>query len=172
MKRLRISGYVRRQKNPEANGSEHNRYANILNREFYAERPTQKVVTDLTYMKHKGKWHSSAGYCNLLKSYNVIQSMSKAETPRDNAVIESFFERFKDVLRSQTLMRYPLCNRKICFKGTQDFCPLSFLRYMILSHSAATMHQNLRPLEFPKALPYYLSFGFRRKVLYINSFLL
>ncbi|MBS7298483.1 MAG: integrase core domain-containing protein [Eubacteriales bacterium] len=37
---------------------------------------------------------------NLLKSYNVIQSMSRAGTPRDNAVIESFFGRFKDVLRS------------------------------------------------------------------------
>ncbi|MBQ7974192.1 MAG: integrase core domain-containing protein, partial [Clostridia bacterium] len=39
-------------------------------------------------------------YCNLLKSYHVIQSMSRAGTPRDNAVIESFFGRFKDVLRS------------------------------------------------------------------------
>lgn len=34
------------------------------------------------------------------KSYNVIQSMSRAGTPRDNAVVESFFGRFKDVLRS------------------------------------------------------------------------
>ena len=115
----------------------------------------QKIVTDVTYIKHQGKWHyfacyldlfnneildwelsdtfdnllvmkpakrilekakstatpillhsdqgvqySSAGYCNLLKSYNTIQSMSRAGTPRDNAVIESFFGRFKDVLRS------------------------------------------------------------------------
>ena len=48
----------------------------------------------------QGVQYSSAGYCNLLKSYNVIQSMSRAGTPRDNAVIESFFGRFKDVLRS------------------------------------------------------------------------
>ena len=155
MKRLGILGYVRKQKSPETIGSEHNRYANILNREFHSEKPMQKIVTDVTYIKHKGKWHylacyldlfnneildyelsdtfdnflvmkpakrilekakstetqillhsdqgvqySSAGYCNLLKSYNVIQSMSRAGTPRDNAVIESFFGRFKDVLRS------------------------------------------------------------------------
>ena len=155
MKRLGITGYMRQQKSPETEGSEHIRYSNILNREFNAEKPMQKIVTDVTYIKHKGKWHylacyldlfnneildyelsdtfdnflvmkpakrilekakstetqillhsdqgvqySSAGYCNLLKSYNVIQSMSRAGTPRDNAVIESFFGRFKDVLRS------------------------------------------------------------------------
>ena len=155
MKRLGISGYVRKQKNPDTEGAEHDKFANVLNREFYAEKPMQKIVTDVTYIKFKGKWYylacyldlfnneildyelsdvfdnflvmkpakrilekakstvtpillhsdqgaqySSAGYCNLLKSYNTIQSMSRAGTPRDNAVIESFFGRFKDVLRS------------------------------------------------------------------------
>ena len=155
MNRLGITGYVRKQKNPEAEGSEHDKFANVLNRNFRSEKPMQKIVTDVTYIRHKGKWHyfacyldlynneildwelsdtfdnflvmkpakrllekakstatpillhsdqgvqySSAGYCNLLKSYNVIQSMSRAGTPRDNAVIESFFGRFKDVLRS------------------------------------------------------------------------
>ncbi len=154
MKRLNITGYVRKSANPVVPGAEHNRYANILNRQFYADKPMQKVVTDVTYIKHRNKWYylacyidlfnreildyelgdtfdnflvmkpakrilekakstdtqllfhsdqgvqySSAGYCNLLKSYNVIQSMSRAGTPRDNAVIESFFGRFKDVLR-------------------------------------------------------------------------
>ena len=155
MKRLGIKGYVRKQKSPATAGAEHNRFPNILNREFYSDKPIQKVVTDVTYIKHKNKWYylalyldlfnneildwelsdtfdnflvmkpakrilekaksteaqilfhsdqgvqySSAGYCNLLKSYNVIQSMSRAGTPRDNAVIESFFGRFKDVMRS------------------------------------------------------------------------
>lgn len=155
MQRLSIKGYVRKRKCPLPNGNEHNRYSNILNRKFYADKPLQKIVTDVTYIKHKGKWnylvcfidlfnreildwelsdtfdnflvmkpakrilekakstdsqillhsdqgvqYSSAGYCNLLKSYNAIQSMSRAGTPRDNAVIESFFGRFKDVMRS------------------------------------------------------------------------
>ena len=155
MKRLGIHGYTRRRKSPVAmSGMEHVRYGNILNRNFRAERPLEKIVTDVTYIKHKGKWYyltgyldlfnneivawelsdtfdnllvmnpaerllkqkkstehpilfhsdqgvqySSAGYCNLLKEYNVIQSMSRAGIPRDNAVMESFWGRFKDTLR-------------------------------------------------------------------------
>lgn len=155
MKRLGIKGYDRRQKYPTTTGAEHDRFPNILDRKFYSDKPMQKVVTDVTYIKYRNKWYylavyldlfnneildwelsdtfdnflvmkpakrilkkakstgtqillhsdqgvqySSAGYCNLLKSYNAIQSMSRAGTPRDNAVIESFFGRFKDVLRS------------------------------------------------------------------------
>jgi len=156
MKRLGITGYIRKKKHSAVNeGKEHYRFGNILNREFRAEKPMQKIVTDVTYIRHKGKWYylacfmdlfnneildyelsdvfdnflvmkparrilekvkgtdtpillhsdqgvqySSAGYCNLLKEYNVIQSMSRAGVPRDNAVIESFFGRFKDVMSS------------------------------------------------------------------------
>ena len=159
MKRLGIHGYTRRRKSPVAmSGMEHVRYGNILNRNFRAERPLEKIVTDVTYIKHKGKWYylagyldlfnndivawelsdtfdnllvmnpaerllkqkkstehpilfhsdqgvqySSAGYCNLLKEYNVIQSMSRAGMPRDNAVMESFWGRFKDTLRKHFL---------------------------------------------------------------------
>lgn len=49
----------------------------------------------------QGNQYTSAGYQALLREYNAIQSMSRAGTPRDNAVIESFFGRFKDVLRFQ-----------------------------------------------------------------------
>ena len=155
MRRLGIKGYVRKMKKPESTGEEHDRFPNILNRKFYADKPMQKIVTDVTYIQNNGKWfylacyldlfnneildwelsdtfdnylvmkpakrilekakstgtqillhsdqgvqYSSAGYCNLLKSYNTIQSMSRAGTPRDNAVIESFFGRFKDVMSS------------------------------------------------------------------------
>jgi len=154
MKRIGIHGYTRRRKSPVASGLEHIRHPNILNRNFNAEKPMQKIVTDVTYIKHSGKWYylagyldlfnneivewelsdtfdnflvmkpaerllkkrmstehqvllhsdqgvqySSAGYCNLLKEYGVIQSMSRAGNPRDNAVMESFWGRFKDTLR-------------------------------------------------------------------------
>ena len=164
MKQLRIHGYTRRRK-ATATGTnlEHIRYANVLNRKFKAEKPMQKIVTDVTYIKHNGKWYylagyldlfnneilewelsdtfdnflvmkpaerllkrkmstehqvllhsdqgvhySSAGYCNLLKEYNVIQSMSRAGNPRDNAVMESFWGRFKDTLRKH--FRYWECD--------------------------------------------------------------
>ena len=154
MKRLGIHGYTRRSNAPNATGLEHSRYPNVLNRNFKAEKPLQKIVTDVTYIKHNGKWHylagyldlfnneivewelsdtfdnflvmkpaerllkrkmstehqfllhsdqgvqySSTGYCNLLKEYNVIQSMSRAGNPHDNAVMERFWGRFKDTLR-------------------------------------------------------------------------
>lgn len=153
MKRLGIHGYTRRSKVVSTQGLEHTRYANILNRRFKAEKPMEKIVTDVTYIKHRGKWYylagyldlfnneivewelsdtfdnflvmkpaerllkkmstehqvllhsdqgvqySSAGYCNLLKEYNAIQSMSRAGNPHDNAAMESFWGRFKDTLR-------------------------------------------------------------------------
>lgn len=154
MKRLKIHGYTRRKKNPSAgSGMEHMRYPNLLQRNFKATAPMQKVVTDVTYIKFGGKWfylaayldlynneilewelsdtfdnllvmkpaerllkrtestehqvllhsdqgvqYSSAGFCNLLTKYNAIQSMSRAGTPHDNAVMESFWGRFKDAL--------------------------------------------------------------------------
>ena len=155
MRRLNIKGYYRRPKYSfSGSGLLHSRFPNILKRNFKSDAPLQKVVTDVTYIKHKGKWYylcayldlynneilewelsdsfdnllvmrpaerllkrtestthpillhsdqgvqySSAGYSNLLKTYNVIQSMSRAGTPRDNAVMESYWRRFKDTLR-------------------------------------------------------------------------
>ena len=163
---------MRKQKQPEGSGSEHGTFKNELNRKFHAEAPMQKIVTDVTYLQHKGKWYyfacyldlfnnesldwelsdtfdnflvmkpakrilektkstetpilfhsdqgvqySSAGYCNLLKSYNIIQSMSRAGTPRDNAVIESFFRQIQRCsafsFRLLPVRRPPLC----CFRG-------------------------------------------------------
>ena len=156
MKRLGIHGYTRKQKLPTSySGMEHLRYPNILGRNFKADKPMQKIVTDVTYIKHRGKWfylaayldlynneivewelsdtfdnllimhpaerllkktestehqvllhsdqgvqYSSAGFCNLLSRYSVIQSMSRAGNPYDNAVMESFWGRFKDALRT------------------------------------------------------------------------
>jgi len=131
-------------------------HQNVLNREFQAQKPLQKIVSDITYIKYNRKWfyfvcyldlfnneivewelsetfdcrfviqsarrllekakhnndpmllHSdqglqyvSFGFSETLKEYGVTQSMSRVGTPRDNAVIESFLGRFKDVLRFQ-----------------------------------------------------------------------
>lgn len=153
MRRLGIQGFIRKNKNSVPTGTEHYLFPNILNRKFSSDMPLEKVVTDVTYLKHKGKWYywacyldlynneilewelsdtfdnflvinpakrllektkstkhpillhsdqgvqySSAGFRNLLQEYNVTQSMSRAGTPHDNAVMESFWGRFKDVL--------------------------------------------------------------------------
>lgn len=68
-------------------------------------KPAKRILekaksTDIKIIFHndQGVQYSSAGYCNLFKSYNFIQSISRANVPRDNTVIESFFGRFKDVI--------------------------------------------------------------------------
>ena len=113
MRRLKIHGYTRRQKTAAAGSNmEHIRYPNVLNRNFKAEKPMQKIVTDVTYIKHNGKWHYLAGHLDLFNNeivewelsdafdnFLVIQSMSRAGNPRDNAVMESFWGRFKGALR-------------------------------------------------------------------------
>ena len=70
----------------------------------------RKMSTEHQVLLHSDQsvQYSSAGYCNLLKEYNVIQSMSRAGNPRDNAVMESFWGRFKDTLRKH--FRYLECD--------------------------------------------------------------
>lgn len=46
----------------------------------------------------QGSQFASLGYSQLLKAYNVKQSMSRAGNPRDNAVAESLIGHLKDVL--------------------------------------------------------------------------
>ena len=82
---------------------------------FLVMKPAQRILakrksTEAPILFHsdQGVQYSSAGYTNLLKSYNVVQSMSRAGVPRDNAVIESFFGRFKDVLSSH--FKYRKCD--------------------------------------------------------------
>ena len=157
MKRRNIRGYTRKARYLYSSGKEHHIHPNISNRKFNTLDPLRKVVSDITYIKHKGKcyylicylylfnneviewelsdslgvkfvldsaqkgfWknkvctdypiflHSDQGiqctssaYQALLREYNVVQSMSRAGNPKDNAVMESFFGRFKDVLSFQ-----------------------------------------------------------------------
>ena len=62
-------------------------------------KQTESTPHQVLFHSDQGVQYSSAGYCNLLKRYNVLQSMSRAGTPHDNAVMESFWGRFKDTLR-------------------------------------------------------------------------
>ena len=76
MKRLGIKGYDRKQKSPASEGAEHDKYPNILNRKFYSDKPMQKVVTDVTYIKHKGKWHYLACYLDLFNNEIIDYELS------------------------------------------------------------------------------------------------
>ena len=64
-----------------------------------SSKKTESTDHPVLLRSDQGVQYSSAGYCNLLSQYNVIQSMSRAGNPYDNAVMESFWSRFKDTLR-------------------------------------------------------------------------
>ena len=67
----------------------------------------KRMSNDCPMLLHsdQGSQYSSAGYHSLLKLYNVTQSMSRAGTPHDNAVMESIFGWFKEFLRAEYLSR-------------------------------------------------------------------
>ena len=72
---------------------------------FLVMKPAERLLKKAESTEHQvllhsdqGVQYSSAGFCNLLTKYNAIQSMSRAGTPHDNAVMESFWGRFKDAL--------------------------------------------------------------------------
>ena len=67
----------------------------------------KRMSNDCPMLLHsdQGSQYSSAGFHSLLKLYNVTQSMSRAGTPHDNAVMESVFGWFKEFLRVEYLSR-------------------------------------------------------------------
>lgn len=67
----------------------------------------KRMSSDCPMLLHsdQGSQYSSAGFHSLLKLYNVTQSMSRAGTPHDNAVMESVFGWFKEFLRAEYLNR-------------------------------------------------------------------
>lgn len=70
------------------------------------KRKEMSIDCPMLLHSDQGSQYSSAGYHSLLKLYNVTQSMSRAGTPHDNAVMESIFGWFKEFLRAEYLKRY------------------------------------------------------------------
>lgn len=161
MQRLHIQAKTRKTRPSPTLGTENPKFPNILNRQFGAQQPLTRIVTDITQFRYQkqtyyfvcyldlfnneilewnvrtdetmqlilpplrrllkrkrmssdcpmllhsdqGSQYSSAGFHALLKLYNVTQSMSRAGTPHDNAVMESIFGWFKEFLRAEYLNR-------------------------------------------------------------------
>lgn len=99
MKRLGIHGYTRRRKaTAAASGLEHIRYANVLNRNFSAEQPLEKVVTDVkTSLKSPIKVSHSAAFIGDLISCSFARlhchqrkSLCKVEHVRTMVLLSAF----------------------------------------------------------------------------------
>ena len=76
MCRFHIHGYIRKRRYPSRPGNEHEIHPNLLNREFYASKPLQKVASDITYIKYCGKWFYLACYLDLFNNEIVEWQLS------------------------------------------------------------------------------------------------
>lgn len=83
----------------------------------------KRISNDHPVLLHsdQGSQYSSAGYHSLLKSHNVTQSMSRAGTPHDNAVMESILGWFKEFLRAEYLCRSSEPIRPLLDKAVFEF---------------------------------------------------
>ncbi len=64
---------------------------NTLRKAYEARNPP----LDLIFHSDRGTQYRSQSFCAKLKAYGMIQSLSRAGNPLDNAVIESFFSSLK-----------------------------------------------------------------------------
>ena len=75
------------------------RYDNLLNRDFNADRPNQKWVTDISYIK------TTQGFLYLSVIRDLYDrstpSMSRRGNPYDNALAENFFS----ILKTECIYR-------------------------------------------------------------------
>lgn len=55
---------------------QHIRYYNVLNRNFKAEKPMQKIVADVAYIKHNGKWYYLVGYLDMFNNEIVERELN------------------------------------------------------------------------------------------------
>lgn len=143
---LGIKSKTKRYRKYSKNGNEHKLFPNIINGDWKASKPFEKIVSDMTVLKHRGtkyevtfyfdifnrsilsfassrrrgdnrpyydglykvldklkgindpsilhtdqgSVYSSLAFENAHQNYNIIRSMSRAGTPTDNPIIESF----------------------------------------------------------------------------------
>lgn len=108
MNRLGIHGHIRHRKIVSNLGSEHTRYANVLNRDFKPDMPMEKIVTDITYINYKGKRYYLAAYLDLFNNEIVEWELSNKF---DNLIVMRHVER---LLKNMHGTPSPLAQRPGC----------------------------------------------------------
>lgn len=67
----------------------------LIRRTFQDAFNHRSPLLPLTFHTDRGSNYRSETFCNLLQQLGVTQSFSKASTPYDNSVVESFFSSLK-----------------------------------------------------------------------------
>ena len=123
------------------------RYPNLLNRNFAADRPNQKWVTDISYIRtgqgflylsvitiraakrnekvtaelqlhsDQGFQYTSQAYFKLTQEYGITPSMSRRGNPYDNALAENFFS----ILKTECIYRVKLASFAEARKTIDDY---------------------------------------------------
>ena len=109
MKKYEVLAEIRRPRKWQQMGQQVHRYENLLNREFHADKPNPKWVTDISYIQtgqgvlylsmirdlydnsDQGGQYTSQEYFDLTKRYGITPSMSRRGNCYDNAMAENFF---------------------------------------------------------------------------------
>ncbi len=103
MKELKISSVIRRKKNKYVKSPAEYKAENILNREFSADTPQHKVLTDITEFKY-GK-DKKIYMCAALDLYDrSILSYSLSEKPDTKLVLEVLQNSFRQNVSHNTIL--------------------------------------------------------------------
>jgi len=98
MQRLGIKSRARKKKYTRV-GDEHKVFHNILAREFRSSRPFEKIVTDITLLRYKGKRYYFSCYLDLFNNEILEWDISDKE---DNLLILSPLKRLLEKKRMDT----------------------------------------------------------------------
>ena len=119
MKKYEVLAEIRRPRKWRQVGQQVHKYENLLNREFYADKPNTKWVTDISYIQtgqgvlylsmirdlydnsDQGGQYTSQEYFDLTKRYGITPSMSRRGNCYDNAMAENFFS----ILKTECIYR-------------------------------------------------------------------
>ena len=83
MRRLHLHGYIRKRRYPSRPGNEHEIHPNLLNRQFHASKPLQKVTSDITYIKYGGRWFYLVCYLDLFNN-EIFTIYSSSNQQKDS----------------------------------------------------------------------------------------
>ena len=101
----------------------------------------EKTRYNLIIHSDRGSQFTSKSYKKLLDNYGVRQSMSQAGSPRDNAVIESFFGHMKDEINLKVIKTFEQLTQVI-----DEYI------YYFNNHRKQWSKNKMTPIEYKKFL--------------------
>jgi putative transposase len=109
---------------------------------------TRHPAPGLIHHTDRGSRYTSSDYGDLLRAYQVRQSVGKPGTCWDNSVAESFFA----TLKTELIYRHTWSNRRVAELAIFEFIAGWYNQYHVIPHwaiSAPPLSNGARPLTSP-----------------------